>query len=80
MKHEHHQNKSDSADPSKSSACCHHPKDDIQMTATPALDSEGVIYTCPMHLEIRQSSPGNCPNMRYGLRASNDRSKRCTQS
>ncbi|HEX2530393.1 MAG TPA: heavy metal translocating P-type ATPase, partial [Burkholderiaceae bacterium] len=22
---------------------------------------EGTIYTCPMHPEIRQSSPGNCP-------------------
>jgi Cu+-exporting ATPase len=26
-----------------------------------ASNSEGAIYTCPMHLEIRQSSPGNCP-------------------
>ena len=22
---------------------------------------EGTIYTCPMHPQIRQASPGNCP-------------------
>jgi heavy metal translocating P-type ATPase len=61
MKHEHHHDKSDPTDPSKSSACCHHQKDDMHKTTRPASESEGVIYTCPMHLEIRQSSPGNCP-------------------
>ena len=33
-------------------------------TETPAPDvdiAEGTIYTCPMHPEIRQSAPGNCP-------------------
>jgi Cu+-exporting ATPase len=28
---------------------------------TPAVAHEGVIYTCPMHPEIRQSEPGACP-------------------
>lgn len=23
------------------------------------------IYTCPMHLEIKQNEPGNCP--KYGM-------------
>ena len=26
-----------------------------------AADPEGTIYTCPMHPEIRQPAPGNCP-------------------
>ena len=29
--------------------------------ATPAQDQDGAIYTCPMHPEIRQNHPGNCP-------------------
>jgi Cu+-exporting ATPase len=31
-----------------------------QATAKP-LEPEGTIYTCPMHPEIRQVGPGNCP-------------------
>ncbi len=27
----------------------------------PAPPREGTIYACPMHPQIRQSSPGNCP-------------------
>jgi Cu+-exporting ATPase len=27
----------------------------------PAAITGGVIYTCPMHPEVRQNSPGNCP-------------------
>ncbi len=30
--------------------------------------STGVIYTCPMHPEIRQSSPGNCPKCGMALK------------
>ena len=26
-----------------------------------AVIAEGTIYTCPMHPQIRQTSPGNCP-------------------
>jgi P-type Cu+ transporter len=29
--------------------------------APPAAQSEGTIYTCPMHPEIRQRGPGHCP-------------------
>jgi Cu+-exporting ATPase len=29
--------------------------------ATPEPAKAGVIYTCPMHPQIRQDSPGNCP-------------------
>jgi len=28
---------------------------------TPGSATAGVIYTCPMHAQIRQNSPGNCP-------------------
>lgn len=61
MKHEHHHDQTDRAEPSKSSPCCDHMKNEMHKREMPTLDSEGVIYTCPMHLEIRQSSPGNCP-------------------
>lgn len=30
-------------------------------TASPAAAPPGTIYTCPMHPEIRQPEPGNCP-------------------
>jgi len=35
------------------------PKDAEQTPAPPT--SVGTIYTCPMHPEIRESKPGNCP-------------------
>ena len=31
---------------------------DTRLASSPAA---GVVYTCPMHPEIRQASPGNCP-------------------
>ncbi len=36
-----------------------HHADQKPKAATPAL--EGTIYTCPMHPQIRQPQPGNCP-------------------
>ncbi|SDX71280.1 heavy metal-binding domain-containing protein [Thiocapsa roseopersicina] len=38
-----------------------HPKFDLQPEAPPAPATAGTIFTCPMHPEIRQSEPGNCP-------------------
>ena len=32
-----------------------------QANTTPAPAPEGTIYTCPMHPQIRQPGPGNCP-------------------
>lgn len=29
--------------------------------ATPVVEGEGVVYTCPMHPQVRQIGPGNCP-------------------
>jgi len=41
-------------------ACCAH---EHVSAATPPLDQrdQSVIYTCPMHSQIRQDKPGNCP-------------------
>lgn len=35
--------------------------------ALPETSQEGVIYTCPMHPEIRQDHAGNCPKCGMGL-------------
>ncbi|OGV44373.1 MAG: copper-translocating P-type ATPase [Legionellales bacterium RIFCSPHIGHO2_12_FULL_42_9] len=43
----------------KEKACCHHQTHNEPKV--PVAESEAVIYTCPMHSEIRQSSPGQCP-------------------
>ena len=37
--------------------------------ATPAEATTGVIYTCPMHPEVRQDHPGNCPKCGMTLEA-----------
>ena len=36
-------------------------------TAVPVETPAGTIYTCPMHPEIRQSRPGNCPKCGMAL-------------
>lgn len=41
-------------------SCCHHEHGEkAKPVAVPA--GANVIYTCPMHPEIRQEGPGNCP-------------------
>ena len=35
--------------------------------APPAAAADGTIYTCPMHPEIRQPQPGNCPKCGMAL-------------
>ncbi len=42
---------------------CHHAKLDAKHEAPHKIASGGadVIYTCPMHPQIRQKGPGNCP-------------------
>ena len=55
MTHEHH----DHTEKPKKNACCHYQTHDE--LKVPVAESEAVIYTCPMHSEIRQSSPGQCP-------------------
>ncbi|MCP5274650.1 MAG: cadmium-translocating P-type ATPase [Burkholderiales bacterium] len=51
----HEQNHSDQT-------CCHHDHQPEKKTAHAApSDGADVIYTCPMHPEVRQNGPGNCP-------------------
>lgn len=39
----------------------HHPVADSHAAAPAAPLPAGTVYTCPMHPEIRQPNPGNCP-------------------
>jgi Cu+-exporting ATPase len=39
----------------------HQPPADARAAPPPAAAPGGTIYTCPMHPQIRRSSPGNCP-------------------
>ncbi|MFT3996326.1 MAG: heavy metal-binding domain-containing protein, partial [Asticcacaulis sp.] len=44
------------------SACCHHGHAAPHPTQLPlATDASELIFTCPMHAEIRQKGPGTCP-------------------
>ena len=38
-------------------------------TAAPVIAPTGIIYTCPMHPEVRQDHPGNCPKCGMTLEA-----------
>lgn len=40
--------------------CCHHEHSGKEKSAPPPAGAD-VIYTCPMHPEVRQEGPGNCP-------------------
>ncbi len=33
----------------------------VELNEEPVTIPAGTIYTCPMHPEIRQDRPGNCP-------------------
>ncbi len=41
--------------------CSHHKHQPAEAPATAASEKVGVIYTCPMHPQVRQKQPGNCP-------------------
>ena len=45
----------------KKHTCCHSKKDTHQGKPAASKEGEAMMYTCPMHPEIRQSHPGNCP-------------------
>ena len=46
---------------SKKTSCCHHQPPPSTKILKSVVDPKATIYTCPMHLEIRQQSPGTCP-------------------
>jgi Cu+-exporting ATPase len=56
---------SDPHDAHRHGGCCHggyhHGADGAAALDPPSLASEGAIYTCPMHPEVRQAGPGSCP-------------------
>ena len=62
--HAHHRNHGDSA---KSAGCCsstHQDHGHAHVVKKPVADAPvapGTIYTCPMHPQVRQVGPGNCP-------------------
>jgi P-type Cu+ transporter len=57
------------ADASAPHACCAVKEAHPAPTVKPATPSTagGVIYTCPMHPEVRQIGPGNCPKCGMAL-------------
>lgn len=46
---------------SKTHECCHHKEHVLPDQSLAPKSGESVIYTCPMHPEIRQTTPGSCP-------------------
>lgn len=48
---------------SKKHSCCDQHEEVLKHPSDPSATAtiDGLTYTCPMHLEIRQTSPGNCP-------------------
>ncbi|MEX5745952.1 copper-translocating P-type ATPase [Massilia sp. X63] len=59
MKHEVHAHSHEHSGREPGNGHCHHGHAAPQATAPDA--PAGTIYTCPMHPEIRQPAPGNCP-------------------
>lgn len=61
MKHEHHHGPTEPHDRLKTDTGCHHQTHGGQKQEVYTAKGESIIYTCPMHSEIRQQSPGHCP-------------------
>ncbi|QRN04612.1 heavy metal translocating P-type ATPase [Legionella sp. MW5194] len=59
MTQEHHHQGHDAE--GKAHTCCHHEQKATRLHDAGTQPGYAVIYTCPMHPEIRQSSPGVCP-------------------
>lgn len=50
----------------KPHSCCNHAQED-RPPVVPMQKGANLIYTCPMHPEIRQVKPGNCPKCGMAL-------------
>ncbi|KTC80178.1 copper transporting P-type ATPase [Legionella cherrii] len=57
----HEQDNAKPTEGAKKHTCCHPKQDTHQGKPAASKEGEAVMYTCPMHPEIRQSHPGNCP-------------------
>ncbi|KTD45524.1 copper efflux ATPase [Legionella rubrilucens] len=66
MKQDHHQGHTTQ---DKAHTCCHQEQKTSQPHDAVPRTGGAVIYTCPMHPEIRQSSPGTCPVCGMALEA-----------
>jgi Cu+-exporting ATPase len=49
------------------SECCHHHEAKAPVELPKGVNPDDVTYTCPMHPEIRQQGPGNCPKCGMAL-------------
>ncbi len=41
--------------------CSHHKHQLSEVLTTVVSEDVGVVYTCPMHPQVRQKQPGSCP-------------------
>ncbi|MCL9682885.1 copper-transporting P-type ATPase [Legionella maioricensis] len=57
----HEQDNAKPTEGAKKHTGCHSKQDTHQGKPAASKEGEAVMYTCPMHPEIRQSHPGNCP-------------------
>ncbi|OJY07251.1 MAG: copper-translocating P-type ATPase [Legionella sp. 40-6] len=57
----HEQDNAKPTEGAKKHTCCHSKQDTHQGKPAASKEGEAMMYTCPMHPEIRQSHPGNCP-------------------
>ena len=49
-------------------SCCHHQHDHNEAKPLPkGADASKIMYTCPMHPEVRQLGPGSCPKCGMAL-------------
>ncbi|GJL71432.1 MAG: copper-translocating P-type ATPase [Nitrosomonas sp.] len=55
MRQEQHEQHDD-----KDQTCCHHEHAKKTGQISPSVSAD-IIYTCPMHPEVQQNGPGNCP-------------------
>lgn len=64
-------NPSEYANSTKPKASCCHGHTKPTLVVKPSNASKDVIYTCPMHPEIRQTGPGTCPKCGMALEPEN---------
>ena len=65
MKHASHEHAGHTHATDRGTHSTHHQPKPAQ--AAPSSAPSGTIYTCPMHPEIRQGAPGNCPKCGMAL-------------
>jgi len=59
--HHHHDHKKPDEKPSQGSCCAMHGHDHQSKRTQVADVPAGSVYICPMHPQVRQAGPGNCP-------------------